>query len=77
MFDSLTQIVSAVLRTIISIQGVDFQDTRILNPLFHAYACTIFTYCPPGPKAVQLERVNIHNFICFKSIVQCFQTTKV
>ncbi|CAH8641289.1 unnamed protein product [Schistosoma intercalatum] len=57
MFDSLTQIVSAVLRTIISIQGVDFQDTRILNPLFHAYACTIFTYCPPGPKAVQLERI--------------------
>ncbi|VDP42419.1 unnamed protein product [Schistosoma mattheei] len=77
MFDSLTQIVSAVLRTIISIQGVDFQDTRILNPLFHAYACTIFTYCPPGPKAVQLERVNIHIFICFKSLVQCFQTTKV
>ncbi|CAI2735815.1 unnamed protein product [Schistosoma spindalis] len=57
MFDSLTQVVSAVLRTIIPIQGVDFQDTRILNPLFHAYACTIFTYCPPGPKAVQLERI--------------------
>uniref|UniRef100_A0A5K4ETU3 VIR_N domain-containing protein n=1 Tax=Schistosoma mansoni TaxID=6183 RepID=A0A5K4ETU3_SCHMA len=57
IFDSLTQIVSAVLRTIIPVQGVDFQDTRILNPLFHAYACTIFTYCPPGPKAVQLERI--------------------
>ncbi|TNN20338.1 Protein virilizer isoform 2 [Schistosoma japonicum] len=57
MFDSSTQIVSAILRTIIPIQGVDFQDTRILTPLFHAYACTIFAYCPPGPKAVQLERI--------------------
>ncbi|CAH8678563.1 unnamed protein product [Schistosoma rodhaini] len=57
IFDSLTQIVSAVLRTVIPIQGVDFQDTRILNPLFHAYACTIFTYCSPGPKAVQFERI--------------------
>ncbi|CAH8569068.1 unnamed protein product [Schistosoma turkestanicum] len=57
MFDSLTQIVSAVLRTVIAVQGVNFQDTRILNPLFHAYACTVFTYCSPGPKAAQLERI--------------------
>ncbi|CAH8825008.1 unnamed protein product [Trichobilharzia szidati] len=57
IFDSVIQIVSVLLRTIIPIQGEDFQDTRILHPLFYAYACTIFTFCPPGPKAVQLERI--------------------
>ncbi|CAH8660672.1 unnamed protein product [Heterobilharzia americana] len=57
MFDNVIQIVGAVLRTIIPVQGDDFQDTRILRPLFHAYACTVFAYCPPGPKAAQLERI--------------------